>query len=39
MAKEYTKEELKATERFVGTPEEFDFVGKEDEVVVIEVEE
>lgn len=39
MAKELTKEQIeKAGERFVGTPDEFEFVGMEDEVQVIEVE-
>ena len=39
MAKELTKEEIeKAGQRFVGVPEEFEFVGMEDEVEVIEVE-
>ena len=39
MAKELTKEEIeKAGQRFVGTPDEFEFVGMEDEVKVIEVE-
>ncbi len=40
MAKELTKEEQEeAAERFVGTPDEFEFVGMEDEVIVIETEE
>ena len=40
MAKELTKEELdKAGQRFVGTSDEFEFVGMEDEVQVIEVDE
>ena len=38
MAKELTKEE-KAGERFVGTPDELEYIGMEDEVTVIEVEE
>ncbi len=33
------KEEAKANERFVGTSDEFEFVGMEDEVIVIETEE
>lgn len=33
------KEEINASERFVGTPDEFEFVGMEDEVIVIETEE
>lgn len=40
MAKELTKEQIdKVGERFVGDPDEFEFVGMEDEVTVIEVEE
>ena len=40
MAKKLTKEEIeKAGERFVGTSDEFEFVGMEDEITVIEVEE
>lgn len=40
MAKELTKEEQQnqAGQRFVGTPDEFEFIGMEDEVEVIEVE-
>ena len=33
------KEELEAELRFIGTPNEFEFVGVEDEVEVIESEE
>ena len=36
MAKELTREE--AGQRFVGTPDEFEFVGMEEEVEVVEVE-
>jgi len=44
MAKELTKEEIEksgeqAGERFVGTPDEFEFVGMENEIQVIEVKE
>ena len=43
MAKELTKEQIgkleKSGERFVGDPDEFEFVGMEDEVIVIETEE
>ena len=40
MAKELTeKEKIEAGERFIGVPEEFEFVGMEDEVEVVEVEE
>jgi len=39
MAKELTKEQIKAGERFVGTPDEFEFIGTEDDVIVIEVDE
>ena len=40
MAKELTKEDIeRAGERFVGTPDEFEFVGMEDEIEVIEIEE
>ena len=39
MAKELSKEQIeKAGQRFVGTPDEFEFVGDESEVKVIEVE-
>ena len=36
MAKELTKEQ--AGQRFVGVPEEFEFVGMEEDVEVVEVE-
>ncbi|KKK51486.1 hypothetical protein LCGC14_3114500 [marine sediment metagenome] len=40
LSKELTKEQIeKAGQRFVGTPEEFEFVGMEEDVVVIETEE
>lgn len=40
MAKELTKEQIeKAGQRFVGTPDEFEFVGMEEEVEVIETED
>lgn len=40
MAKELTEKQIEeAGQRFVGTPEEFEFVGDETEVEVIEVEE
>jgi len=43
MAKELTKEEMQeqeqAGQRFVGTSDEFEFVGDESEVTVIEVTE
>lgn len=38
MAKELTNEE-KAMERFVGNSDEFEFIGMDDEVIVIEIEE
>jgi len=40
MAKKLTQEQIeKAGERFVGTPDEFEFIGMENEVIVIEVDE
>jgi len=39
MAKELTEEQIKAGERFVGDPDELEYVGMEDEVLVIETEE
>jgi len=40
MAKELTKEEIeKAGQRFVGVPEELEYVGMEEDVEVIEIEE
>ena len=40
MAKELTQEEIeKAGQRFVGTSDEFEFIGMEENVEVIEVEE
>ena len=40
MAKELTKEEIeKAGERFVGVPEELEFVGMEENIEVVEIEE
>ena len=44
MAKELTEEELvkndlKQISRFVGTPDEFEFVGMEEDIQVIEIEE
>ena len=33
------KEEDKNLERFIGVPEEFEFVGTEDEIKVVEVRE
>lgn len=40
MAKELSKEEIERVgQRFVGTPDELEFVGMEDEVIVIETEE
>lgn len=39
MAKELTEKEIKSDERFVGSPDEFEFIGMEDEVIVIEVDE
>jgi len=40
MAKELTEKEIKQrASRFIGVPEELEFVGMEDEIEVIEVEE
>lgn len=40
MAKELTQKQIEeAGQRFVGVPEEFEYIGMEDEVKVIEVEE
>ena len=42
MAKELTAkeaEEIQRLQRFVGTPDEFEFIGDETEVQVIEIEE
>ena len=40
MAKELTEEQIeKAGERFVGTPDELEYIGEESEVIVIEIEE
>jgi len=40
MAKELTKEQIEqAGQRFVGVPEEFEFVGTEDEVKIVEIKE